>query len=353
MKKLIVAAALIVSTAALAQTQIVELLRPSPWTIGIAIGKWVFKDQKKIFYVEVTAQANNLESARESAFRMAVERAVGTVISSEKEVVNFQLQRNEIITYASGYVDNYELVQQQTVNNQTQVQMKVWVSHSAISNRLLNVSRDAGSVEGGRISEQIRSVQRERESADRLLSTVLADYPRRAFDIRLEPTRVVMTDQRQGELHIPFVVSWNSRYINSITEVVTRINQKSDCNKLFRQCTGASMITVAGEGVGYFDDTAAYDLMHREMLLSRPQIQISIRDQFGTVQFRQCYSAPELDYSSYATWHYIELGGYRATINTSLTKRFTIPIDLAKMPTKSLDQVDIAVIRKSGCLSNT
>ena len=349
MKKLIVAAALIVSTAALAQTQIVELLRPSPWTIGIAIGKWVFKDQKKIFYVEVTAQANNLESARESAFRMAVERAVGTVVSSEKEVANYQLRRNEIITYASGYVDDYQLVQQQTVNNQMQVQMKVWVSHSAISERLLNVSRDNGSVEGGRISEQIRSVQRERESADRLLSTVLADYPQRAFDIRLEPTRVIMTDQRQGELHIPFVVSWNSRYTNSIAEVVSRINQKSDCNKLFRQCTGASMITVAGEGVGYFDDTVAYDLMHREMLLSRPQIQISIQDQFGTVQFRQCYSAPELDYSSYATWHYIELGGYRATINTSSSKRFTIPIDLAKMPTKSLDQVDITVVRKSRC----
>ena len=51
MKKLIVAAALIVSTAVLAQTQVIELLRPSPWTIGIAIGKWIGKDQKKIFYV--------------------------------------------------------------------------------------------------------------------------------------------------------------------------------------------------------------------------------------------------------------------------------------------------------------
>lgn len=349
MKILIAATALIVSFAALAQNQVVELLRPSPWTIGIVLGKWVIKDQKKIFYVEVTAQANNLESARESALRMAVERAVGTVISSEKEVQNYQLQRNEIITYASGYVDNYELVQQQTVGNQTQVQMRVWVSHSAISNRLLNVSRDDGSVEGGKISEQIRSVQRERESADRLLSTVLTDYPRRAFDIRLEPTRVIMTDQRQGELHIPFVVSWNSHYVNSIAEVVTRINQKTDCNKWFRQCTGASMITVAGEGVGYFDDTRAYDLMHREMVLSQPQIQILIRDQFGTVQFRQCYSAPELDYSSYAAWHYVELGGYRAMINTSSYKRFTIPVDLAKLPTKSLDRVDIAVVRKSGC----
>jgi len=349
MKKLIVAAALIASTAALAQSQLIELLRPSPWTIGIVLGKWMVKDHKKIFYVEVTAQANNLESARESAFRMAVERAVGTVISSEKEVQNYQLQRNEIVTYASGYVDDYQLVQQQTVGNQTQVQMKVWVSHSAISNRLLNVSRDAGSVEGGRISEQIRSVQHERESADRLLSTVLADYPRRAFDIRLEPTRVIMTDQRQGELQIPFVVSWNSHYVNSIAEVITRINQKTDCNKWFRQCIGGSKIVVSSEAIGYFDDTVAYDLVHREMIISRPQIQISIRDKFGTVQFRQCYSAPELDYSNYTTWHYVELGGYRATINTGSSKRFTVSVDLAKLSTQSLDRVDIAIVRNSGC----
>jgi hypothetical protein len=158
-----------------------------------------------------------------------------------------------------------------------------------------------------------------------------------------------MTDQRQGELHIPFVVSWNSHYVNSIAEVITRINQKNDCDKWFRQCTGSSRIVVSGEAVGYFDDTIAYDLMHREMIISKPQIQISIKDQFGAVQFRQCYSAPELDYSNYAAWHYVELGGYRATINTGSNKRFTIPVDLAKLPIKSLDRVDIAVVRKSGC----
>jgi len=339
--------AVLISTTAPAQNW--DVPRPLPLTIGVTLAQWAVKDQKRVYYVEVVGEGRDAESARQHAFRMAVERAVNTVIVSETETENSKLRRDEIITYASGYVHDYLVLDQRESRAGIQVQMRVWVSNSAISNRLLNVSRDSGSIEGGKISEQIRSVQRERESADKLLSTVLADYPRRAFDIRLESTRVVMTDQRQGELHIPFVVSWNSHYVNSIAEVVARINQKNDCNKWFRQCTGASMITVAGQAVGYFDDTAAYDLMHREMILSRPQIQISIRDQFGTVQFRQCYSAPELDYSSYATWHYIELGAYRAMINTGSHKRFTIPVDLTKLPIKSLDRVDITVVRKSGC----
>jgi hypothetical protein len=349
MKKLIAAAALILSTAALAQNQVVEFLRPSPWTIGIALSKWVFKDQKKIFYVEVTAQADNLESARESAFRMAVERAVGVVVSSEKEVQNYQLQRNEIITYASGYVEDYQLVQQQTVNNQTQVQMKVWVSYSALSNRLLNISRTAGTVEGDRISEQIRSVQQERASADRLLSTVLADYPRRAFNVTLEPTRVTMNSQRQGELQIPFVVSWNAHYIKSINEAVQLINQKANCKGWFSRCVSNSTISIAGEGASFFDDTMAYDLMHREMVISRPQLQISIQDQSGKVQFRQCMSAPELDYTSYAPVHFVELGGYKAMINAGYSKRFTATIDLTTLPTRMLDRVEVLIVRSRQC----
>ena len=349
MKKLIVAAALAVSTAALAQIQVMDLIRPSPWTIGIAIGKWIVKDQKKIFYVEVTAQADNLESARESAFRMAVERAVGTVVSSEKEVQNYQLQRNEIITYASGFVEDYQLVQQQTVNNQTQVQMKIWVSHSALSDRLLNVSRTAGTVEGGRISEQIRTVQHERASADRLLSSVLTDYPRRAFNVSLEPTRVVMNSQRQGELQIPFVVTWNAHYIRSLNEAVQSINQKANCNGWFSRCTSNSTVSIAGQGTSFFDDTMAYDLMHREMVISRPQLQISIQDQSGKVQFRQCMSAPELDYTSYAPGHFVELGGYKAMVNVGYSKRYTATIDLTTLPTGTLDRVEVLVIRSRQC----
>ena len=348
MKKLILAVALAVSTAALAQTQFIELLRPSPWTIGIVLGKWLVKDQKKIFYVEVTAEANNLESARQSAFRMAVERAVGAVISSEIEVQNYRLQRNEIISYASGYVDDYQLVQQQTVDNQTQVQMKVWVSHSALRDRLLNVSKTAGTVEGGRISEQILSIQRERESGDRILATVLADYPQRAFDVVLEPTRVTLDANRRAQLHIPFWLKWNEHYLQSLKTAVTTINQRQGCDTWLAKCRVASKIEVAGVA-GYFDDTRAYEMADREMVFSRPQVQITLRDTNNTVKFRQCFSVQELDYSNTAAWHYVEIGGMTATINPARTRRHTAVVDLENLAKHALDQVEITLIRGNRC----
>lgn len=348
MKKLILAVSLAVSTAALAQTQFIELLRPSPWTIGIVLGKWLVKDQKKIFYVEVTAEANNLESARQSAFRMAVERAVGAVISSEIEVQNYRIQRNEIISYASGYVDDYQLVQQQTVDNQTQVQMKVWVSHSALRDRLLNVSKTAGTVEGGRISEQILSIQRERDSGDRILATVLADYPQRAFDVVLEPTRVTLDANRRAQLHIPFWLKWNEHYLQSLKTAVTTINQRQGCDTWLAKCRVASKIEVAGVA-GYFDDTRAYEMADREMVFSRPQVQITLKDTNNTVRFRQCFSVQELDYSNTAAWHYVEIGGMTATVNPARTRRHTAVIDLENLPKHALDQVEITLIRGNRC----
>lgn len=348
MKRLILALALAVSTASLAQTQVLDLLRPSPWTVGIVLGKWLVKDKKKIFYVEVTAQADSLESARESAFRMAVERAVGAVISSETEVQNYRIERREIITYASGYVDNYELVQQQTLGNQTQVQMKVWVSHSALRDRLLNVSKTAGTVEGGRISEQIRSIQRERESGDRLLATVLADYPQRAFDVVLEPTRVTLDANRRAQLHIPFWLKWNEHYLQSLKTAVTAINQRQGCDAWLAKCRVASKIEVAGVA-GYFDDTRAYELADREMVFSRPQVQVTLKDTNNAIQFRQCFSVHELDYSNTVSWHYVEIGGMTATINPARTRRHTAVVDLESLPKHALDHIEITVIRGNRC----
>jgi hypothetical protein len=118
------------------------------------------------------------EQARQQGFRLAVEHAVGTVVASETEVRNDRQARDEIITYASGYVDRFEVVEQQRVGNRVLVNMKVWVRPSRIANRLLNRSATAGGVEGGRISTQIQTLQHERTSGDRLLKSVLADYPK-------------------------------------------------------------------------------------------------------------------------------------------------------------------------------
>lgn len=346
--------AAMMATSAMAQT-VPPWLIPSPWSIGITVAQWLSKDSRKIFYVEVTAEGADLEQARQSAFRMAVERAVGTVVVSETEVRNLRIHRDEIITYASGYVDNYELVQTQTVDNRTQVQMKVWVSQAKLANRLLNESRAAGDIEGGRIAQQIESLQYERATGDRLLLTVLRDFPRRAFDVQVLPTRVTMDANRSPILHIFLDLSWNQRYLDSLATAIKSINQKQGCDRWFKplHCDSVAVRIQAGGASAWMDDENAWHLFHREMVISRPQVQITVLDPGGRWLFRQCVGVNELDHEQYSPYHYVEIDAGRVLVREGMKKRLEIPIPVGTYPVspRDMDRVEARVVRNSDCQS--
>lgn len=339
--------AMIMATSAQAQTVVPTWAMPNAWSIGITLAHLMAKDSRQVFYVEVTAEGADLEQARQSALRMAVERAVGTIVVSETETQDLRIRRNEIITYASGYVDNHELVQSQTVRGRTQVQMKVWVSQNKLANRLLNESRTAGQIEGGRISEQIRSLQHARESGDRVLLAVLRDYPRRAFDVDLLPTRVYVDSQRQAWLNVRFNVKWNSNYIESLGTAVRSINQRRDCGSWWRACQVQTVIGV-GDTVAYLDDEMAWNLFLQEMIASRPQFEIRMLGPGGDVRYRACHGVRELDQMDPAPWRFVDVDPGRVRVNDQRASRVEANIPLVN-DTRNLDRVQIRVVRGSEC----
>lgn len=325
-----------------------QWLIPSPWSVGITLAQWLSKENRKIFYVEVTAEGADLEQARQSAFRMAVERAVGTVVSAESESHNARLRRDEIITYASGYVDNYELVQSQTLNNRTQVRMKVWVSHNKLANRLLNESRSAGQVEGGRIAEQIRSLQHERQSGDQLLLSVLKDFPRRSFDVEMLPTRVTVDRDRTPWLAVRFNLKWNKDYVDSLATAIRSINQKNNCGGVFQGDCRAETVIGGGGAVAYMDDQVAWNLFLREMVMSRPKLEVRILDTSGQLRFRQCYGVRELDQSDYSPWRFVDVESGRVRVNHWRNTVVETNLPLVNDP-RNLDRAEVRVVRAQDC----
>jgi hypothetical protein len=328
----------------------------SPLSTGITVARWIYlaSASEKVLYVEVIGEGATVEQARQHGFRLAVEHAVGTVVASETEVRNDRQARDEIITYASGYVDRFEVVEQQRVGNRVLVNMKVWVKPSKIANRLLNRSATAGTVEGGRISTQIQTLQHERTSGDRLLKSVLADYPKRAFVIEMDKTQVIFDANRTGQLEIAFYLTWSRAYLESIAEALAAINQRSDCGGLFG-CRGvSSQIDVVRPGFGattqtWFNDRVAERMVRKEMIESNPTIRMTILDTAGNEQFKQCFYAKELDHRDHSAWYYVNLDYNKVAINGQAVKRFNTYIDLSRLPTASLDQVKITIVRGPNC----
>ena len=334
--------------------KIASVLTPTPISAAITIGTWILtSDKKKLYEVEVQAQAGTFEAAKKEGFRLAVEHAVGSLILSETEVRNDRAKRDEIITYASGFVDRFEIVQRTETSNGVRLQMKIWVAHSGIAQRLLNKSETAGDLEGPRVQAKVETYQTYRSSADRVLGAVLNDYPHRAFDVLLGSAQTTLDANRQPVVAIPFTLRWNEKYINSLSETVRRINPKPECTDWYRQCTARSTVIVraniaAADPQAWFDDNITWELMFNRMVLTRPSYRVIVRDQSGNVQMRQCYPARELDGLEYRSQYFADIGPGRVIINAQMTQRLYIELP-QNINIGTMGRVEVSIVTQSQC----
>lgn len=198
-----------------------DWLVPSPVTIAIQVGKWIlFRDtQEEVFYVRVQASGNTESEARTEAFRLAVDQAVGSLLVSETEIQNGNIARNDVINYSSGYVHDFEYVNIYRESGKVTLQIDVYVSRSKIADRITVQSDTQGDLDGGRIAEAFKSIQAEKQTGDKLLHSVLADFPHKALDVNV--TTVEYSNyNRTPAINISFEVQWKPKYITALKEVM-------------------------------------------------------------------------------------------------------------------------------------
>lgn len=296
--------ALLISSVAVAQTTPLQSFLALPWSLGISLVQWINKDEQKVLYVEVIAEGDGFEQAKLSAFRMAVERSVGTVIASETETRDSRIHRDEIISYASGYVTDYRLVDQIQRGNRTWIKMQVWVRHSAIANRLLGRAENTQTLDGRRLAEQVNSLNYERDQGNRLLATVMADYPHRAYIIENQ-TIETRYNNRRPEIVVEFDLRFNRVYLYSLYETLKNIAQSADPGNCHVNCRTPFGVHIQGRNDGIFftrwewsfgfTESDKVDLMYDAMIASRPGLLVQIKDASGYPIHSECFFWAEID----------------------------------------------------------
>jgi hypothetical protein len=284
---------LILAVSMTAQAQVTalstQMLMPSPLGIVVMLGQWIVKDNKKVYYIRVRGEGPNFITARQNALRLAVEQAVGTLILSETHVRDQRIIRDEIISYAAGFVDRYELIDADYVNQVNRVTMDVWVSESRIAHRLLNESVGTGTIDGNRLALQVETLRYEQVSGDRVLETVLRDFPARAFDVQVDRTQIEQGNQRNLQIDIPFSVSWNRAYLDSLFESLRRTGvdrvacwwPTPDCTRRERQQFTINSVA--------FNDMVRPAVVVKHMAVDhKPAVELRIMDAHGRVLAQSC-----------------------------------------------------------------
>jgi hypothetical protein len=290
MKQLIIALCLFASSVVSAQTTDPV----SAVSIALTVGGWITKDSKKVYYVRVESTGDDIESARHGGFRKAVELAVGTLVLGESESDGKRMLRNDVVTYSSGYVEDFKVISNGPVGNKTRVVMDVWVSDSKIANRLSSMGQSTGAAVNGAAIKRDYEIDAARAATEEtrrrngmtVTDMVLADYPRRATKTAVTKTWVGRNKEGAVIFNIETVTEFTQEYLEAAAEVLTQTRQGSSSSQ--RYPTGVKVYTgVFGNTKGYYVNSSVKDKW--EIALSKEvKMRIVYTD---TTPHVLCYSA--------------------------------------------------------------
>ena len=343
--------------ASMAQAQIppavLTMITPSPLGVVLTVGQWlIFSDNRRVYYIEVEGHGATPTQARDNGFRLAVEQALGTLISSETQVENGRVVRDEIISYAAGYVDRFDIVSTDvTAQGQNQVRMKVWVARSALADRLLNRTERSNQVDGARASVQLQTINEERMTGDRLLQQVLNDFPKRAFDIEFNRTDVVRQN-RGGQMEVSFRVRWNQDYLRSLWTALEATAYRG-ANSVSRIGVNSGSLFGFGGHAG-FDDQQKYRMLIASMVTAQPAVLVTVRGRGSDVIYSACHFYQEMDHQprySVTTERFVRLSQYEsyAYVDGSYRMRSRIKIPINSAVLDQVSQIDLDVVTQRQC----
>ena len=325
-----------------AQAQSVSpaMFMPSPLGVILTVGQWILFENRRVYYIQVQGQGATPAEARNNGFRLAVEQAIGTLISSETEVHNGRMVRDEIISYAAGFVERFEIDKTESTAQGAAVTMRVWVGRSALADRLLNKSETSGQVDGASASVKLQSINQERATGDRLVATVLRDFPRRAFDIDLKTTKINRV-QRQPVLEIPFSIRWNRDYLRSLWTALEATSVRTSKPVAIIGVNSGSLFGFGGQA--RYDDSVKYKQIVETMGQSDPQVMITLRSNTDLVLSQIC--------TGWNPWNFTEFSMYNQTVFVNGAFRLNavaqIPVDPQVL--ESLSRIQLDVVNQSFC----
>ncbi len=337
---------------ALANPAVIALIKPSPLGVVLTAGHWIMTRDQPTYEIVVEGQGVSREEARSNGYRLAVEQALGSLISSETQAENGRIVRDEVISYASGYVTRFEVIKNYTGSDGLiRVQMRVWVARSALADRLLNRSETGTDVDGARASVQLQTLNHERVTGDRLLQQVLNDFPRRAFDIEISNTDVIRQN-RTGHMEINFRILWNQDYLRSLWTALEATGYKGSN-------TSSSITVNSGSWFGFggtarYDDQQKYRQLVSSMVLTNPAVLITVRGTGNESLYAACFYYQEMDHQprySVTQERFIRLSNYesRAYVDGAYRMRSTVQIPINSAILSRISRINLDVVTKREC----
>ena len=311
-------------------------------------------------YFRATGVGNTYEEAKHNAFKEAIEHQVGVVIASERESYNEKLIKNEILAYSSAFVDEYKIISQQNIGNKIQVVVDVKLSLLRLSDRILSKGKDSKNLEGAKHNNQYKSFLENKNNGDRILASVLNDYPRRAYDIKQSDYVVKIDTYRNLTLTIPYTLSWNPNYIASFHDAIKIVADGKpslwSVEKGFAQ-QYPSTVRIGSEKYYFNEFVITEKILDAIMDWNEVRINMEIKDFYNKTQYSECFKPVQLhrNVGDYYNINYVKTNNIG--INTTAGEKASIEMKIQQNSKLAnimynLSKIELSVVPKKVCVKN-
>lgn len=173
--------------------------------------------------IVVTGEANSFEDAKHQAFKKAIDHEIGVIVDTERVTYDRELILNQILTYSGGYVLDYKLISHFHVRDKNLhvVKLDVTVASSKLKNFLLSHAQYTGKFNGENIRTQIDYYQKGLVDGDKLVANTLKYFPSQAINITMTEYNVVLDENRNFYIEIPYQISWDQEYLSALVELLS------------------------------------------------------------------------------------------------------------------------------------
>lgn len=315
----------------------------SPIMSVISITKFfaeVIGNQVPEYLVKIRVTDSDQQRATKLAFKEACNKAFGSVISSDLESNNQQLTRDNVTNYSSCYVKDHKIIsREQNGNGEFILVIDVIVSSNKIANRALGSSEATDQFDGEKHIDRITTFQESKQDEDKILYSVLNDYPSRAFNLEIDGSRAMINNYRNSRIEIDFLAGMNQGYIDSLQDLFKTVGKVPRLNPVDQRPTdsGQATVSILTEAHSFFlgaNQTKYYqfsDLKSYAAIQNRlgapMNLLLQVRVQSGNWANFSCVNAPFND--PQAQPNLISFGyNYSGIINARKKLKYTLAIDI-------------------------
>jgi hypothetical protein len=242
-----------------------------------ATGSWPFNTPD--MFVRSNGVGTNKDQALDNAFRNAVAKACGVVVSSENESLNDTLVKNELLSYSSGFIVSYKIVKEQLTDQGYEIEIAARVASNKIANRILGRSVEQTTVaeKSQQLYAQSSTVLQERSAGDALLKNLALDYPHNSFVVKVETLNLGLDQNRNTIVSIPLSIKWAPGYLDALSDTVKYVSP--DTCSMFRKCENTVKFSMTKNYV--LSDNRQYALLEQNFV-NRLYIEMTLRNSNGS-----------------------------------------------------------------------